>query len=82
VAAQNASRTTGKSRTAPYFHFINHPFLWIMVGSLIGFFVYDRMFGSTCPACRERRALETTGGREPPTWTKDLCVLRFPVGPP
>jgi hypothetical protein len=53
------------------YDFITHPLLWMVVGTLIVVFIYDRMFGSTCPVCRERRALETTGGREPITWTKD-----------
>jgi hypothetical protein len=53
------------------YDFITHPLLCMTVVTLIGFFIYVRMFGSTCPVCRERGALETTGGRELMTWTKD-----------
>jgi hypothetical protein len=52
------------------YDFITHPVLWMIVGTLVVTFFYYRMFGSTCPKCRERRALESTGGREPMTWTK------------
>jgi len=44
--------------------FITHPMIWISVGAVIVYFILRHMFGSTCPACRERRALEMTGRHE------------------